>query len=145
MNMFINVADFLVSQWVWAVTWGIYHVFLSALFMLLLLRIVLGMKWLRALMYTATAHVFAIAIFSFVVIICLMPFIDSDFYMIAGPAKINPGRVTLYLGLIYSLLELAFFMLVANRSKLPFIKLLTVILISNCLAAGFIALTLPCM
>lgn len=145
MAIFITIADFLISQWVWAVTWGIYHVFLSAFFMTLLLKIVLGMKWLRALMLTLTAHVFAIALYSFVVIIGLMPFIDSDFYLSAGPSPINPGRVTLYLGLIYSLLELLFFMFMQGRNKMPFIKLVTVILISNCMAAGFIALTLPCM
>jgi hypothetical protein len=143
MDFLMSLADFLISQWMWGVTWGIYHVFLSAVFMTILLKIVMRIKIIKALILSVTAHVFAVAIYSFVVIFFLMPLIDSDFYMSPQTGPINPGRVTLYLGLIYSVLQLLFFMVVQRNLRL--IQLITVILISNCLAAGFISLTLPCM
>lgn len=105
-------AHFLLSEWIWSVTWGVYIIPFSIAILFFLLKWVEQFNAIRSLLITLAAHLFSILIFAGFVIGILIFIVRLEYvppqegYYQEGCNSLN---VTLYVGLIYAFLQALFF------------------------------------
>jgi hypothetical protein len=133
-----NSAHFLLSEWIWSITWGIYMLPFSTLILFVLLRWVERIHAVRALLVTLAAHICAwVCLTGFVVGILIFTFqieyVPDD--TIYHEELCSLLYTSLYLGLIYTLLESLFFFIIRKKVDINIFRVIALIIMSNCLAA----------
>jgi hypothetical protein len=123
-------AHFFLSEWIWSVTWDVYHVPFNIIITLILLKFFLRINMVRAVCLAIFSQLFAFLVLS----ICAM----GAMYIIGiggGPDSFmvvpKPLYATVFLGLLYALLQTIFFMCIYFRHKIPLSYLAVIVLISN--------------
>ena len=107
-----KLGDFLLSQWLWAFTFDWSHIFISAGIMFLFLRFFSSGSFLRSFLITAGAHLFALAMFSGLVIGLLVNVLHWEHSTVISAAHLTPGKVmtaNLFLAGIFLFFQIIFF------------------------------------
>ncbi|MFI5332702.1 MAG: hypothetical protein ACHQVS_01225 [Candidatus Babeliales bacterium] len=140
MNTF---CDFLITEWLWSVTWGFYHILFLLLFMVMLLKRVGRMSWIPTLVNAVGSIIFAWFIYGFI-IAWLVPDTQID-YTIAQERIQVPSSwwASMYLGFIYAVLQILFFMLLSLVYTSNRARLIVIVAVSNFLAAVIAYLLAP--
>jgi len=132
-----SAANFLLSEWLWNVTWGWYHIPVNIFILLFLLKFFGGLRIVPAVLISFFAQIFSLAVLSALVILIPvsllgLKFIPYDCYV---HQTMHPLLVCLSLGGIYFVMHVLFFALVNLFYSLN-LKLLTLIaFVANGLSA----------
>jgi hypothetical protein len=129
--MLLNTcAQFILSEWIWSVTWDMYHIPFNIIVMLLLLKFFLRIDMVYAVCMAIFSQFFAFFVFS----ICSL----GAMYLIGvggGPESYTvvpkPLHATLLLGMLYSVLQIMFFAWRHSRYKVSFSTLVALVIMSN--------------
>ena len=130
--------DFLLSQWLWGVTFDWGHMVLTLFFMIVLIKVALKKNIIHAIGISLAAHGFSFFVFTALVvgvIIHLFNWHYSPIGIDAQLTKIDVMRACLFLALIYSVLQTGFFLLLqkfTGNFALPYV---VIAWISNGVAA----------
>lgn len=132
------VSYFLLNQWLWTITWGIYHIPLNIFFMYVLLRISSNEGKLHLLLLTIGANVFSAFIYSaFVVGVlvfgCGMQYLPNQCPVMSLLTRLH---ASLSMGVMYAVIQSSFFLLIPRKYSLYWLQVLGFAILSNVLA-GF--------
>ena len=107
---------FLLNSWLWSMTWGIYHIPINILVMMLLLKFIARMKIIPSILMSFFAKVFSTVLYTliilFLVFVVKLKFVFPDIYQ--GYTQINSLLACISLGVIYSFLQIIFFWIVSR-------------------------------
>ena len=128
---------FFLNTWLWGMTWGIYHIPINMLVMLVLLKFVGRLKIVPSVLLAFFSKVFASALYTlivfflvFVVKLQFVPKID-----LVDSDSINVLLACICLGIVYSVFQALFFLMV-NKFYALNIRLTTLIaFVSNIITA----------
>lgn len=132
-----SAANFLLSEWLWNVTWGWYHIPVNVFMMLFLLKFFGRMRIMPAVLCSVFSQVFSFFLFSAVVIagpIYLMgiQFVPYDCYT---QEAMHPIFSCLFLGVIYFVFHTLFFVMVSWFFKINVRQMILISLVANLLTA----------
>lgn len=140
--MLKHIADFILSEWLWNITWDWYHIPLSFLFMTLLLRIMMRINIIPAVLIS-----FCVQLYTFGVHIGLIGFLIYVLDVPFDPAALAGLQTSLSacfnVALVNVLLQGLFFLILNMFYKLNFGLAITVVVLSNMLSAYISNLLLP--
>jgi hypothetical protein len=132
--------DFFISTWLWADTWGIYHLSLNIIFMLILLKFVGKFKIVPAVLLAFFSEVFAILVYTITVFAII--FVFEKIYIPADNADnvqvINVLFACISVGIIYSCLQSLFLFIVNKFYSINLRIAILLSFVSNIMAALFI-------
>ena len=137
MSWLTSAADFLLSEWLWNVTWGWYHVPVNLFMMLFLLKFFGRLRIMPAVLLSVFSQIFSFLMFSASVIIWPMYILGIKFvpYDCYAHEAAHPLLICLSLGAIYFVFHILFFMLVSPFYKLNMRLLVLIALVGNGLSA----------
>lgn len=131
--MTLLCAHFVLSQWLWCVTWGSNHIPFNILMSIILFKVFLGMNIVPSVLMALVSQIVAFIAF------CLVAFL-AMWHIGAGggPESFSyvpqPLYATLFLGLIYALFQILFFTSIQKHYQLPLKSIIVATVISNNLA-----------
>ncbi|MFC1845568.1 hypothetical protein ACFLX2_00395 [Candidatus Dependentiae bacterium] len=137
MSWLTSAADFILSEWLWNVTWGWYHIPVNIFVLLFLLKFFGGVRIVPAVLISVFSQIFSFFFFSAIVVVGPMyafglKFVPYDCY---AHTPTHPLVICFSLGGIYFILHLAFFAIV-NTFYAINLKLMTLIaIVANILSA----------
>ncbi len=130
MGFFSDLNQWLLAEWIWSMTWGLYHVPIATLCMMLLFRWYLKWSIKRALFFSIIASACAIAIYTLYV-----PALLIFVFGLATDLVADPLSAALYLGIIYGFLQGGFFAVYNVWHPLKVRPILVIVALSNLIAA----------
>lgn len=138
--MLAKAIDFFISTWLWADTWGIYHLSLNIIFMLILLKFVGKFKIVPSVLLSFFSEIFAILVYTIMVFTIVFAF--GQKYLPADNADsvqvINILFACISVGIIYSFLQSLFFFIVNKFYSINLRIAILLSFVSNIIAALFI-------
>ncbi len=148
MQIMNNVADFLLSEMLWAVTFDWFHIIINTFVLLFFLKFAIGKSWIRSLLLSFSAHFFAFMVYLGIVVGLIAHMLKWEY--LPGNACTSPTPDPLYaslsLAFIYAFLESGFLVLIYIRSKQKVWPLVFVTFVSNIISGllsyGCIILTM---
>jgi len=126
---------FCVDEFLWMLSWGWYQLLFGICFMWFLSVFIGRMKTIQALLLTLAAYAFAILIYFVFVAGFLINYFQWQFVAGEMPLVFSPLYASLFLGLIYSVLQLLFYWIFSYWRSIPIIQLFIFSLLSNIGAA----------
>lgn len=142
MNFITTLNNFLLSEWLWSITWGIYHIPVTIILMTFLFKTCLRMKLKRAFLFSASAQISSGLLLTSFVAGFLIYFLKIQ-YSPEPNQMPNQFLVCIYLGLIYTILQAIFFTILSFFYTFPLRRALWLTLISNMLGAWIVSIFLP--
>ena len=136
MVTFQAIEYFFVSTWLWGMTWGIYHIPVNVFIMIALLKFVGGFKLIPSILITFFSKVFSLLLYFLIVVFFV--FIFKFQFVIPKNSDlqlINVLRECIFLGIIYSVFQSIFFLIVNKFYKLDVRFMLVVSFASNVISA----------
>ena len=128
--VFLKCAHFFLSEWIWAVTWDTYHIPYNIIITLILLKFFLRINMVPAVFMAVGSQLFAFLVLT----LCTV----GAMYMIGiggGPDSFayvpRPFYATLFLGLIYAVLQILFFACIKKYFRVPLSTIAVIVFISN--------------
>ena len=137
MSWLTSVADFLLSEWLWNMTWGWYHVPVNLFMMLFLLKFFGGMRIMPAVLMSVFSQLFSFVLLSVLVIIGPIYMFDLCFvpYDCYTQSMMHPLSICLSLGGIYFVLHVFFFCLLHLFYNVNIRQIVLISLVGNGLSA----------
>ncbi len=130
------LGDFLLDEWLWNMTWGWHQIVLSLIFMWMLLVFIGWMRSIPALLLTITSYLFAYLVFSGFVVGTVIYFFEWKYITQATEyVPLNVMSASIWLGVIYSMLQGSFFFIVNKWYRLALVRVLLITVMSNIGAA----------
>lgn len=131
------INHFLLSEWLWSMTHGSYHVAINIFVMLTLLIFVLKMRTVPAVFLTISAHIVAVGVFTAFVVGVLMYGLHITYNPETDHVYLIPNTFfsCVYLGLIYACLQSLFFAVVNIWYALRMHSMITIAFLSNSITA----------
>ena len=133
------IENFILSEWIWSVTWGIYHIPCNIVIMIILLKFFLRINMVSAVFLSIGAQLFSTFIFTVITLITMLLIgkggTPESFSYIP-----NPIHAFVYLGLVYAFLQAIFFELFGQRHAIRLSWMVVIAIISNNLTALFMYL-----
>ncbi len=123
-------AHFLLSEWIWGITWDTYHIPFNIIIILILLKFFLRINMVPAVCMAIASQFFAIivlSLFTFGAMYLIGPGSGPDSFVFVP----CPLYATLFLGLLYTFFQIIFFSFKKCRYKAPFSAIAAIIFISN--------------
>jgi len=137
--VFNMIGNFILSEWIWSVTWGIYHIPCNIIIMIILLKFFLRLNMVAAVFLSIGAQLFSVAALTIVTIGTMLVLGKGG-----GPETYantpTPIHAFVCLGLIYAILQSIFFVFIAQRQAMHLSWLVAITFISNNLTVLFIYL-----
>lgn len=130
MGFFSDLNQWLLAEWIWSMTWGLYHVPLATVCMMLLFRWYVKLSLKRSVVLSIAASFCAMVVYTLYVPVLLIFVFGTTTDWVAEPLP-----AALYLGIIYGFLQSCFFWVFSCWSPLNLRPILLVIAISNFIAA----------
>lgn len=139
------VSYFLLNQWLWTITWGIYHIPLNIFFMYVLLRITNNMGKLHLFLLTVGANFFSAILYSaFVVGVlvfgCGMQYLPNQCPVMSLITRL---QASLSMGVMYALIQSGFFLLIPRKYSIYWLHALGFAILSNLLTGLMVYKMLP--
>lgn len=143
--MFLAAGNFMLSEWIWSITWGIGHIPINIILMYLLGKFVIRVNSSYLFLLTVLSQIFAIVAFSAIVvgvIVCIigMNHLPSES---ALDEKYNVFFASMAIGIIYALLQSLFFYLLSKRFTINVTAMTIIAFLSNITAAQIMYLMFP--
>lgn len=129
-----------ISSWLWADTWGIYHISLNIIFMLILLKFVGKFKIVPSVLLAFFSEVFAILLYTLTVFVLVFTF-DLKYTPESNADNVQVINILLAcisVGIIYSFLQSLFFFIVNKFYSINLRIAILLSFVSNIVAALFI-------
>lgn len=145
MSVCESFGNLLLSQWLWNVTWGWYHIPINILFMCFFLKLFVRVSIIPAVFISIFANLYAVALYSAFTVGVLMYACNLNLDPNIPFPVADPFHASFYLGAIYIVLQFTFFLLLNVFYKLSMFKALLVIIASNMLTAWAVYWLLPAM
>lgn len=128
--IFAKLACFFISEWIWGITWDMYHIPFNIVVSITLFKFFLKIPMVHAVFMSLCAHAAAFVIFS------VLTF--SSMYLV-GPGGSpesfacvpTPLYATVGLGLIYAFLQMLFYVVTKHYYKVSLSLILMLTFISN--------------
>ncbi len=143
--MLARVIAFLIDQWLWSVTWGIYHVPIAAVLMAFCGRFFLRLNTIAAVFISVGSMVVSFLLYSVFVagfLVCLLGYGYQE--QLQGQGLVSdPLYACLYSGLIYTFLQTVFFCGVNRYYPISISRMAVAACIVNLVAAGLVYLVVP--
>jgi hypothetical protein len=135
-----TVIDFFISTWLWAITWGIYHVPVNIFVMFFLLKFVGKFKIVPSVLLAFFSKIFAVTSYSLIVFLIVkifglkfIPEINVD-----NAQAINILLACISVGIIYSILQSLFFFIINKFYSINLRITILISFVSNIATALFI-------
>lgn len=140
-----TVIYFLISQFIWAMTFGFYHVFFSMVAMFLLLKLWERLPWLTSFLLTFFAHVISVGL---LILVAKIGLIDLAHYVYDVNSPVIPAYTpwiaSMSLGVTYAIIQAMFFLILSLRyPSLHKARMVLIVLISNAMASVLVYKLLP--
>jgi len=141
MNYVCQYGQLLISIWIWTLTSGGYHLFINSFIMTLLFKFFLKSRLIPSILLSASSQLAAFLFFNFFVIVILNLCFGIT-YNIEQPWAYIPSyfSISLYLGLVYTILQNIFFVIINRYYKLHLSWVFLITFISNILTVTLIHL-----
>lgn len=134
--MFKNIGDFLLSEWLWSITWDWYHVPVTIVISCILFKLALRLNIIPAVLIAVMANIYSFIVFSLFSFIFLYYFFGVSFTPEQTSAMVAaPLHACIYLGLIYAIIQMSAFALVKIWYKINYWEMVSLAFLSNLLAA----------
>ncbi len=136
------IGDFFLTEWCWSITWGMMQLPFAWLYTFLLFKFIATMRLIPSLLLTFFSTIFAYALYAALVIGILFMIIDYEY--VPHTETVCCEHVTaLSLGIIYTVLQLFFFLGIKRWYPLNMRWVMAMSLLGNLLAAHTAYLLLP--
>ena len=126
---------FCVDEFLWMLSWGWYQLLFGICFMWFLSVFIGRMKTIPALVLTLGSYAFAMFIYFTFVAGLFVHYFQWQFVAGGMPRVFSPLYASLFLGLIYSFLQLIFYCILSYWRKVFIMRLFVFSLLSNSAAA----------
>ena len=138
------IAQILISEWIWGLTWVLYYNLINILFMILLLKFFLGIRIVPAVLISCSAQLAAFLFFNLFVIGILVFGFGIEYDVSKGWDYIpSPFYASFILGIIYATLQCVFFWIFNKYYKLNVSWACAIAFLSNSLTVLLINLFPP--
>ncbi len=137
MELVARLCDFLLSEWLWSMTFDLYHIPINIVFLFLGLTFIVGMRTIRALLLSFSAHVFSFAVFTAIVVGALksgLEWVPSAHSEQIPTQGLNFFYASMSLGAIHATLQSIFLLAVMRWSEHRTLSAIVVTWISNVLS-----------
>lgn len=131
--MFASITDFLFSQWIWNITWGVYYLPVNIFVFFVLLKIVGKFSVLNSAVYSFFSNVVSFLLYSLFVVGVLV-FLMGYEYIPQDPYTqqvLDATKPTVSLGIIYTILQSALLIFKFRNNVAGLVRLLALIIASN--------------
>jgi hypothetical protein len=135
MSMMVGCVNFCIDELLWMLSWGWYQLALGICFMWFLYIFIGRMKIIPALILTLGAYAFAIVVYFSFVAGLFVNYLQWRFVAGGVPHVFGPLYASLFLGLIYSVLQLLFYCIISYWRNVFVARLFVFSLLSNIAAA----------
>ena len=137
MTILTHMGDFLLGQWLWSVTWDWYHIPINIVLMCLAFNWILRLTIIPSAFLAILANLYAFIVYFALVVGGLMYLLNFSYdpYTASPYTASDPLHACIYLGLIYTILQATFFLLIQTRYKINIPVTLALTLICNVLTA----------
>lgn len=131
MKILSSFGLFLVSEWIWAVTFARAHIPLNMILMLVLLLTVGKAGLVPAVLYAFFSQIFALSFFTLLVHGLIDKVFGITFSVMQEAETIHPFAATFLLAMIYATLQWLFFYILSCFYSLPVKRYTCVAVLSN--------------
>lgn len=143
--MMVYLGDFFLSEWIWGITWGMYHVPINIVLMFVLGKLFTRISSLSLLVMTLLSQVFALLVFTAFVVGIIISTIGLN-YLPSDTATIEEYNIfaaCIFLGLIYALLQGIFFVIASKRYEINAFTMTLISCVSNLVSAQLVYFLFP--
>ena len=138
--MIQSISDFLLSQWLWSITWDWYHIPINCVLFCVLCKLILRLNIVPAVLISLASNVYSFLVFTFFSFVVLYYLLDIRFTPDQAHSVVTePLLACLYLGLIYTVIQMSFFGILQIWYKINYWKIVGVSALSNVLTAWLIS------
>ncbi len=126
------IGDFLLDKWLWSVTWGWNQIILCLILMWMSL-VFFGRKGsVAALILTISSFLFAFVVYSALIVGIFIYLFEWKFVALTEEyVVLNVLSVSVWLGIIYSILQGIFFLILSKLYRLALLRILLITIFSN--------------
>lgn len=131
------VEYFLLNHWLWGMMWGIYHIPVNILLMMLLLKVIARFKIVPSILLAFFSKVFSVIAYALTILV-LVYVVKLEFVFpkeIQSYKPINPLLASVYLGIIYAFFQTVFFWIVSRFYSINVGFMAMIALVSNFISA----------
>ncbi len=143
MKLVYSFGQFLITQWVWAVTFARAHPLINMLIMLSILLFYAKVKIVPALCYAFFSQLFAVVVFTIFVHGILDKVLGIGFAKHEMAFLIHPLAACFLLAMIYTALQALFFYILSYFYALPLQKYSSIAFVSNVITVFIVYKFLP--
>lgn len=143
--MMVFFGDFFLSEWIWSITWGMYHIPINIIIMFILAKMLIRINSIPLFIMTLLAHVFGLLVFTGLVAGIIISTIGFN-YLPADTAYLETYNVfaaCVFLGIIYAILQSIFFALISKRYDVAIGSMTIISFLSNMVSALIVFLLFP--
>ena len=133
--MKIDCVTFCVDELLWMLSWGWYQLAFGIFFLWFLCTFIMRMKMISALALTLGSYAFAMFCYIAFVAGVFIHYLQWKFVAGQAPHVFSPLYASLFLGLIYSVLQLIFYYALCYWRNIMVLRLFVLSLLSNSMAA----------
>lgn len=133
--MIARINDFLLSEWLWSITWDWYHVPISIVIMFVLFNIALRINIVPAVFIALSANIYSFLVYTLLSFGVLHYFLAVPVAEPASFTHIEPLQACIYLGLIYTAIQISFFMLLKRWHNINVWHMVSMSALGNLLTA----------
>lgn len=138
MQLLPIVSDFLLSTWLFSITYDWFHIMINTFMLSVLLHAFLRMGPSRAIMLSFSAHFFAFVTYAVIAISLFLNYVTTS-YMPSEVSETSKSDDILlacfYLACVYALLQSIFLLLMHIRSEFPLRRIIEIVWLSNGMSA----------
>ena len=143
MELAYSFGRFLITEWLWSVTLGSYHIVINTLLLIVLFLFVAKLRMIPAVLLSVSSHLFALGSFTFFAYFVLGNLLGVAFDQTKQVAVVHPLVVSFLLGVIYTGLQALFFKFINNWYRLPLQKIYYLTFASNTITSFIMYSRMP--
>ena len=127
--------DFLLSTWLWGMTFDRIHLLITSIIMIILLKFVAKKTFLRATIVSLSANLISFGIFTLIVVFGLMYLLNWQYTSIPEPLlPFDIAFPCIALGIVHACLQIMFFTLLKKFFHKNVLTYVIIVLLSNSIA-----------
>ncbi len=136
------VADFFLSEWLWSITRGLWHIPVNIFIMFLLTKLTVHYSTSATFLLSLLANLFSLIAFtilvgSIIVFVLGLNYLPSES---AYNGDYSSFVASLFLAVVYALLQSLFFYLISKHYTVALWHMIAIAFLSNVMAAQFVYL-----
>ena len=134
MQVGMIIASFILDEWLYSISWGVYHVPINIFIMLFLFKGVMGLRMIPAVFLSLFSNITAMVVFALFAM-SVAHFVDIISYARTPQELYNPFAIAFGLGVIYATLQSLLFFIISCKYTFKLRFAITVAFLSNLLTA----------